>query len=233
MSWHYSAVLVEDCLARGCLDGNQCAELKTIRTAGRSSFAGKRRATWNPFPCGTMSELSTANRGVELWIASLRDSRANHSVLQEIRTETTTSGICGRRPSESFAKWDHGSASWRTYPALFASTISARSSGTWQMQGSMRNGVLYRRIPLVPCTTETESGYVPTPAACDYKGAGRPRKNRGPGNNLRDWFRQNYGFLYPPVPVVEWLMGWPIGWTDLKPLETGKFRQWLELHGSC
>ncbi len=23
---------------------------------------------------------------------------------------------------------------------------------------------------------------------------------------------------------VEWLMGWPIGWTDLKPLETGKFR---------
>jgi hypothetical protein len=23
---------------------------------------------------------------------------------------------------------------------------------------------------------------------------------------------------------VEWLMGWPIGWTDLKPLATGKFR---------
>jgi hypothetical protein len=23
---------------------------------------------------------------------------------------------------------------------------------------------------------------------------------------------------------VEWLMGWPIGWTDLKPLVTGKFR---------
>ena len=23
---------------------------------------------------------------------------------------------------------------------------------------------------------------------------------------------------------VAWLMGWPIGWTDLKPLETDKFR---------
>jgi hypothetical protein len=22
---------------------------------------------------------------------------------------------------------------------------------------------------------------------------------------------------------VEWLMGWPLGWTDLKPLETDKF----------
>jgi hypothetical protein len=27
---------------------------------------------------------------------------------------------------------------------------------------------------------------------------------------------------------VEWLMGWPLGWTDLQPLETDKFRNaWL------
>ena len=30
---------------------------------------------------------------------------------------------------------------------------------------------------------------------------------------------------------VEWLMGWPIGWTDLKPLGTDRFRQWLGSHG--
>jgi len=30
---------------------------------------------------------------------------------------------------------------------------------------------------------------------------------------------------------VEWLMGWPIGWTDLQPLATDKFQQWLEKHG--
>jgi len=29
---------------------------------------------------------------------------------------------------------------------------------------------------------------------------------------------------------VEWLMGWPIGWTDLKPLEMDKFQQWLRSH---
>ena len=30
---------------------------------------------------------------------------------------------------------------------------------------------------------------------------------------------------------VEWLMGWPIGWTDLKPLAMDRFRQWLNSHG--
>ena len=30
---------------------------------------------------------------------------------------------------------------------------------------------------------------------------------------------------------VEWLMGWPLGWTDLKPLETDKYQQWLQQHG--
>lgn len=29
---------------------------------------------------------------------------------------------------------------------------------------------------------------------------------------------------------VEWLMGWPIGWTDLKPLEMAKFQQWQLQH---
>jgi hypothetical protein len=33
---------------------------------------------------------------------------------------------------------------------------------------------------------------------------------------------------------VEWLMGWPLGWTDLELLATDKFQQWLQLHGvSC
>ena len=57
--------------------------------------------------------------------------------------------------------------------------------------------------------------FLPRPVACDHKGSGRPRKNRGPGNNLRDWFRQKFGMLYPPVRAVEWLMGYPAGWTAL------------------
>jgi hypothetical protein len=30
---------------------------------------------------------------------------------------------------------------------------------------------------------------------------------------------------------VEWLMGWPIGWTDLNAAATDKFQRWLHSHG--
>ena len=32
---------------------------------------------------------------------------------------------------------------------------------------------------------------------------------------------------------VEWLMGWPLGWTDLKPLEMGKFHSWRQQLLNC
>jgi hypothetical protein len=32
---------------------------------------------------------------------------------------------------------------------------------------------------------------------------------------------------------VEWLMGWPIGWTDLRPLATDRFQSWLREHSNC
>jgi hypothetical protein len=32
---------------------------------------------------------------------------------------------------------------------------------------------------------------------------------------------------------VEWLMGWPLGWTDLKQSATGRFQAWQRQHGDC
>lgn len=40
---------------------------------------------------------------------------------------------------------------------------------------------------------------------------------------------QDRGQLNPDW--TEWLMGWPMGWTALQPLETDKFQQWLSSHG--
>ena len=34
----------------------------------------------------------------------------------------------------------------------------------------------------------------------------------------------------PLIHNVEWLMGWPIGWTELKPLAMDKFREWQQQH---
>ena len=63
----------------------------------------------------------------------------------------------------------------------------------------------------------------PTPCATNWK-------NRETSTHSRDLQKKIGGQLNPNW--VEWLMGWPIGWTGLEPLETVKFQQWLELHGN-
>jgi hypothetical protein len=67
----------------------------------------------------------------------------------------------------------------------------------------------------------------PTPHGFSKDG----RSNGPSGNELGRAVNQNGtngGSLNPPW--VEWLMGWPIEWTDLRPLATDKFRtRWLSL----
>lgn len=69
----------------------------------------------------------------------------------------------------------------------------------------------------------------PTPCARDYKGIGRSRLDRT-GSKAGECLPQVVGGMLNP-DWTEWLMGWPIGWTDLKPLETGRFQKWLQQHG--
>ena len=66
-----------------------------------------------------------------------------------------------------------------------------------------------------------------TPTKADAQGGpGRSDKRTG-GDNLRT---QAGGQLNPTW--VEWLMGWPLGWTDCAASATAKFREWCRSHGS-
>jgi hypothetical protein len=69
----------------------------------------------------------------------------------------------------------------------------------------------------------------PTPCSTDYKGSGKTGQlrdrldyavERGATKSKIYGEQQITGQLNPQFP--EWLMGWPLGWTDLKPLETDK-----------
>ena len=70
----------------------------------------------------------------------------------------------------------------------------------------------------------------PTPCASDWKGSGKSGTLRdrldyaaergATKSNQYAEVPENGGKLSPTW--VEWLMGWPLGWTDLKPLETDK-----------
>ncbi len=80
----------------------------------------------------------------------------------------------------------------------------------------------------------------PTATATAYKGWSQ-NHNRADTDDRLDYTIEREGFSpgqqTPPKRLnldwVEWLMGWPIGQTALKPLETGKYREWLQQHGGC
>tara|TARA_R110000772_G_scaffold143235_1_gene252724 strand:- start:5668 stop:6741 length:1074 start_codon:yes stop_codon:yes gene_type:complete len=91
----------------------------------------------------------------------------------------------------------------------------------------------------------------PTPATRDYKGGHAPKSLvRKDGKSRMDILPNvvayggmttqqlaalDQGSCKETLSVnpswVEWLMGWPIGWTVLEPLEMDKFLLWLDLHG--
>jgi hypothetical protein len=74
------------------------------------------------------------------------------------------------------------------------------------------------------------NGQFPTPTANAYG------YNRGGSAGRTGKARPSLEVLGRGIDVLtlrEWMMGWPIGWTALEPLETGRFRSWLRSHGAC
>ncbi len=63
----------------------------------------------------------------------------------------------------------------------------------------------------------------PTPSARDWKsGNASPETMEKNSRPLNEAVTQGAGGQLNPRWVA-WLMGWPIGWTDLKPLATDKY----------
>lgn len=72
--------------------------------------------------------------------------------------------------------------------------------------------------------TPTGGGKSKTTCLGDWGGSGSRKK--------METLIEDGGMFGPLNPEwVEWLMGWPIGATDLKPLETARFHEWLLQHG--
>jgi hypothetical protein len=76
----------------------------------------------------------------------------------------------------------------------------------------------------------------PTPRASDHKGATSPdamqkAAMRGFKPNLPESVAAASGGGQLNPTWVEWLMGWPLGWTDLRPLATGKSHSAPQPHG--
>jgi DNA (cytosine-5)-methyltransferase 1 len=72
----------------------------------------------------------------------------------------------------------------------------------------------------------------PTPTVNDSKNNGSPSQYRRTSNGKPRDLQLNAvvgGALNPTW--VEWLMGWPLGWTDCGASATDRFREWCSAHG--
>jgi len=85
-------------------------------------------------------------------------------------------------------------------------------------KGSGQTGQLRDRLDYAAERGATKSNNYATPQARDFRSGSTDRwDNPDRSRNLND---QIGGQLNPTW--VEWLMGWPLGWTDLKPLAMDK-----------
>lgn len=196
----------------------------------RSWSRACKTAPWTKLLSGATLPPSMAARGVASWISSLRDTRASRSPSQGSATGQAILATSGHTlpgsyrnapPQQSFWKMSLGTSRWG----------SPKSDAAWRTWATalLREYSAQRRSG----RTTSGGGYswshlMPTPTSCDHKGSGRHRIERGQNNNLRDYFKIRYGMLYPPVRVVEWMMGLPGGHTDFKPLG-GASSRWLEV----
>ena len=79
----------------------------------------------------------------------------------------------------------------------------------------------------------------PTPTARDWKGDRKPETLAAAGRNATNGLPeaitsrtgQHCGGQLNPT-WVEWLMGWPLGWTDCAASATDRFRKWFASHGT-
>lgn len=137
-------------------------------------------------------------------------------------------GECWEQPTLERRTNATGSGLWPTPTAAEGSKIPATAN---YGQIGLNNHPRIRGVVMRP--KQTKSGKFPTPTAHNSKEGGFPAEFTRNTPSLNAVALG--GTQTPQMPLnpvwVEWLMGWPLGWTDLKPLETDKFRQWQQQHG--
>lgn len=242
MSWLFSQALVAEYSADTSSAGAPSAPLSVMPTPHRFWRNDK------PMDCSRLSRFGltcavlTDDHGEALltWFREdflVRTSRSQvtASVSQALAQD------CGGRWHELPMRYDRATSTRRTHHCLWEEDLPW-CSVTLPKWGMTRDGVLSERLISAPLISVTGSGSSqkthvrrwPTPVASMAKGSSPAALTRRSGadrsNDRLDHavMAMDGGHLNPEW--VEWLMGWPIGWTDLRPLATDRFQSWQQQH---
>jgi hypothetical protein len=145
---------------------------------------------------------------------------------------------------QTFPKWGMTVNGELFLRPTWEQTIDENESGLWRTPDTCAGGALSEKVILKMASGDWKrpSGALmqlrlqdqvrhpnlwPTPKLSDYKNRGnmsnpsiQRRAAKGKQMDLSMVAHPTSGQLNPTW--VEWLMGWPLGWTDLKPLEMDK-----------
>ena len=244
MSWLFSQALVAAFLPASCSDGEQSAQSSGNRTQLAYLPPDKMTAFSRLSRFGMTFRPLTADRGEALLTLYRAAFRAKTSALLGGGRESTgNEAECGRTWPGSFAKYDPASSLWRTHQCSFLEGLDEFSE-TWPQWGLMQGGECWERKTLERHIKGIEFGSLqrmPTPTASDSKRSPITKKyankpmREGTADDLAKWALRDSGLSHGRLePLMwEWTMGWPLGWTDLKPLATDKSHCAPQQHGEC
>ena len=132
----------------------------------------------------------------------------------------------GPTPPGSFAIYDPRSRCWKMSQLSLFEGLTA-SQETWPRSGMVASGIAFPLPTLAHPILETESLSWPTPTTRDYKDSPGMAMQSGARLRLdqlprvvfhREGTPKGGGHVSPHW--IEWLMGYPPGWTELEPSET-------------
>ena len=250
MSFIYSLALVEESWPANNLDTDASAPLNGSPMPRPSLWHDKTMAVSRFSRFGMTCKPLTDGHGAALLTLWLAASRARTLALPEkAQALTEPSQECGGTWRGSLARFDPDTSLWRTaQPSLLEDL--GESSVTWPRSGMTAGGRCWALPMLGRRIKGTDSGLWPTPTTQGLNGGSNSRKAaitrsmwptpiRRDSRTVRGGARMKNSIGSEPLitqvaeserrtdgrlnPMwVEWLMGWPLGWTDLKPLETDK-----------
>lgn len=251
MSWLFSRALVEEFSEAACSDGEQSALSNSNPTLQAFCSPDKMMVYSRLSQSGMTYAPLTDDHGKDLltWYQEAFLVKTFQSQEKDPALTVLVPGF-GGKCTELLAKYDLDMSLWRTLPCSPRADLDIFSV-TWPRAGMMRNGLCWGRTTWKPHMSGNVFGYLlklpsltkvrgevnetpvrkskvrmlPTLTCQDAKNNGGPsqlKRNSPPLNALVG------GPLNPTW--CEWLMGWPLEWTALKPLEMDKFQQWRRLH---
>ena len=235
MSWFFSQALVAEYSAATSLGGEPSVQSSGNPTQLAYLPPDRMTAFSRPSRFGMTFGPLTEPLGAELLTWFLAASRARTSAWQAKAQESTENAPeCGPTWRGSLARFDPDSRSWRTAQRSLLGD-SEECSVTWPRSGMTVGGQCWELPTLAPPTSGTGSGSLLTPLALDSTLS----------QSLRDGYQREHSFgslseqlislfgLRTTAHLGEKMMGWPLGWTDLKPLATDKSHCAQQQPGDC